>query len=68
MSTITVSPKYQVVIPKEIREALGLRPGQRMEAIRYADRVELVPIVPVKQMRGFLTGIDTGVPREEDRL
>jgi AbrB family looped-hinge helix DNA binding protein len=68
MDAVTISPKYQVVIPKSIRESLGLRPGQKVQAIQYADRIELVPIVPVRQMRGFLRGIDTDVPREGDRL
>ena len=68
MDSVTISPKYQVVIPKSIRESLGLRPGQKVQAILYGNRVELVPIVPVKQMRGFLRGIDTDVPREGDRL
>jgi AbrB family looped-hinge helix DNA binding protein len=67
METVTISPKYQVVIPKSIREALSLRPGQKVQAIQYGNRVELVPVVPVKQMRGFLRGIDTDVPREDDR-
>jgi AbrB family looped-hinge helix DNA binding protein len=67
VDTVTISPKYQVVIPKGIRESLGLRPGQKVQAIQYGDRVELVPIVPVKQMRGFLRGIDTDVRREGDR-
>jgi len=65
---VTISPKYQIVIPKRIRESLGLRPGQRVQAIQYGDRVELVPIVSVKQMKGFLRGMDTDVPREKDRL
>jgi AbrB family looped-hinge helix DNA binding protein len=68
METVTISPKYQVVIPKSIREALGLRPGQKVQVIQYGSRVELVPVVPVKQLRGFLRGIDTDVPREADRL
>jgi AbrB family looped-hinge helix DNA binding protein len=68
MDAVTISPKYQIVIPKSIRESLGLRPGQKVQAIQYGDRVELVPIVPVRQMRGFLRGIDTDVPREGDRL
>lgn len=67
MNTVTVSPKYQIVIPKQIREALGLYPGQKVQAVQHADRIELVPIVPVSQMRGFLKGIDTDVPREDDR-
>ena len=68
METVTISPKFQVVIPKRIREKLGLHPGQKIEAIQYGDRVELVPVKPLKQMRGFLRGIETDVPREVDRL
>ena len=68
MDTVTISPKFQVVIPKRIRETLGLRPGQKIEAIQYGDRVELVPVRPLAEMRGFLHGIDTTVPREADRL
>lgn len=65
---VTLSTKYQVVIPREIRQALGLRPGQKIEAIRYRDRIELVPVKPMAETRGFLRGIDTDVPREPDRL
>jgi len=68
MNTITISPKFQVVIPKQIRERLGLRPGQKIQAIVYDDRIELVPVRPIQQMRGFLRGIDTTVSREDDRL
>ncbi len=68
MDTVTISPKFQVVIPKRIREGLDLRPGQKVQAIQYGDRVELVPLKPAKQLRGFLRGIDTDVPRERDRL
>lgn len=68
MDTVTISPKYQVVIPKAIRESLGLRPGQKVQAIQLGDHVELIPVVPIKKMRGFLKGIDTNVPREPDRL
>jgi len=51
---VTVSPKYQVVIPRAIRESLGLRPGQKVQALQYRDRVEFVPFRPVKSLRGFL--------------
>ena len=68
MTTITVSPKYQVVIPLEIREALGIRPGQKVQAIQYQDRIELIPVRPMRKARGFLKGIDTSVPRDNDRL
>jgi AbrB family looped-hinge helix DNA binding protein len=68
MTTLTISPKYQVVIPKQIREKLDLRPGQRVQAIQYVGRVELVPVRAMGSMRGFLAGIDTTVNRDEDRL
>jgi len=64
MNTVTISPKFQVVIPKEIREQLGLQPGQRVHAIAYGNCIELIPIRAVAQMRGFLEGIDTSVKRE----
>lgn len=68
MASVTVSPKFQVVIPKEVRKKLGLSPGQRIQIVVYGDRIELIPVKPVKRMRGFLRGIDTRVPREEDRV
>lgn len=68
VDAVTISPKYQVVIPKKIREGLDLHPGQKVQAIQYGDRVELVPVRAIREMRGFLRGIDTDVPREDDRL
>jgi AbrB family looped-hinge helix DNA binding protein len=68
MTVVTVSPKFQVVIPQSIREALGLKPGQKVEALQYLDRVEFIPVRPLKAMRGFLKGIDTTVPRDRDRV
>ena len=67
MATVTISPKYQVVIPKSIREELCLAPGQKVQAIVHDNRIELIPLRPVRQMRGFLKGIDTTVEREADR-
>jgi AbrB family looped-hinge helix DNA binding protein len=67
MSAVTVSPKYQVVIPKEIRESLKIQPGQKVQVIAYESRIELVPVRPLKRMRGFLKGIETRVRREPDR-
>ena len=66
--TVTISPKFQVVIPKAIREKLDLHSGQQVQAIEYGDRIEFVPVRPIASMRGFLAGIDTTIPREEDRL
>jgi AbrB family looped-hinge helix DNA binding protein len=68
MTTVTVSPKFQVVIPLAIREALGIRPGQKVQAIQYHDRIELIPVRPMRKARGMLKGIDTSVPRGDDRL
>ncbi|OIP42635.1 AbrB family transcriptional regulator [Candidatus Desantisbacteria bacterium CG2_30_40_21] len=68
METLTVSPKFQVVIPRIIRESLGVRPGQKIQVIRYENRIELIPLTAVKKMRGFLKGIDTTVDREADRI
>jgi AbrB family looped-hinge helix DNA binding protein len=68
MEAVLVSPKYQVVIPRAVRAALGIRPGQRMQVIQYEDRIELVPIRPTPEMRGFLKGIDTTIEREPDRV
>ena len=67
MGTVTISPKFQVVIPKAIREELGLLPGQKVQAIVYGERIELIPVRPMQEMRGFLKGIDTTIDREVDR-
>ena len=68
METVTISPKYQVVIPKRVRRKLGLTPGQKVQAIVYENRIELILVRPVRKMRGFLNGIDTRVNRDDDRL
>jgi AbrB family looped-hinge helix DNA binding protein len=67
MDTLTVSPKFQVVIPKAMRELLHLRPGQELQAFLYDDRIELIPVRKAKDLRGFLKGIDTTVKRVPDR-
>ncbi len=68
MQSVTVSPKYQVVIPKTIREALKLHPGQKMQVVEYAGRIELIPERDIKELRGFLKGINTEFKREKDRI
>ena len=65
--TVTVSPKFQVVIPLAIREAMGIKPGQKVQAIQYGDRIELIPVRSIRKSRGMLKGIDTSVPRDKDR-
>ena len=67
MSIVTISSRYQVVIPKDVRERLKLKPGQKVQAIPFKGRIELIPLEPIENTRGFLKGIDTSVPREADR-
>jgi len=64
MQSVTVSPKYQVVIPRSVRQSLGLRPGQKMQVIEYEGRIELVPERDIRELRGFLKGINTEFERE----
>jgi AbrB family looped-hinge helix DNA binding protein len=68
MTTVTISPKFQVVIPREIRDKLGLRSGQKVRVLAYGSRIELIPVRPIEEMMGFLPGLATEVEREEDRL
>jgi len=68
MQTITVSPEYQVVIPRNIRETLHLHPGQKMKIMEYNGRIELIPDRDISELRGFLKGINTEFVREGDRL
>ena len=68
MATVRVSPKYQVVIPRDVREQIGLKPGEKLQVFVFGDRIELVPVRRLSRMRGFLRGIDTEVPRDEDRV
>ena len=67
MDRVKVSPKYQIVIPKRVREALDLRPGQEVAVLRHQGHIELIPMRPVKEMRGLLRGIDSTIEREPDR-
>lgn len=66
--TLTLSPKFQVAIPKSVRERMELTAGQKFQIVTYGDRIELLPLRSLQSMRGFLAGIDTDVPREDDRL
>lgn len=68
METVTVSPKFQVVIPLAIRQRLALRPGMKLHVFNHDDRVEFVPVRSARQMRGFLRGMDTTIERDSDRL
>ena len=69
MNTVTVSPKYQVVIPEKIRQAMGIKPGQKFEVMEYEGCLEFVPVKSLKSLRGSLKGLDAKAIREkEDRL
>jgi AbrB family looped-hinge helix DNA binding protein len=67
MEAVKISPKFQVVIPKRPREALKLSPGQKLQVVVYGDRIEMIPLRKISEMKGFLKGIDTTVEREPDR-
>lgn len=68
MYAVKISPKFQVVIPREVRDKLRLVAGQKMQVMTYGNRIELIAERDIAEMRGFLSGVDTLVEREEDRL
>ena len=68
MDTVTISPKFQVVIPRRLREQIGLKAGGKMRVLRFGDRIELLPARKARDLRGFLKGMDTSVPRDRDRV
>ena len=68
MRAVTVSPKFQIVIPKDVRESMGIISGQKVQMLTYCNRIELIPLKPMSKMKGFLKGLDTEVIRDEDRI
>jgi len=68
MPYVVLSPKYQIVIPKAVRRSLNLQPGQKLQVFEQEGRIELVPERDIRELRGFLKGIDTSFQREEDRV
>ncbi|MBC7623740.1 MAG: AbrB/MazE/SpoVT family DNA-binding domain-containing protein [Aeromicrobium sp.] len=68
MNTVTISPKFQVVIPQAVREAMQLSPGEKMQVLQFDNRVELIVVRNVKNLRGALSGIDTTFDRDADRI
>ncbi len=68
MPTVRISSRFQLVLPKSVREAMQLKPGQLLRVFTSGDRVEMVPVKDLRSMRGFLEGIDTSVPRDQDRV
>ena len=68
METVTISPKFQVVIPQAVREALRLLPGEKMRVLHFGNRVELIRVRATKEVRGLLAGMDTTIERDTDRV
>ena len=68
MTTVTVSPKFQVVIPREIRESVGLKVGEILQVIQYGRRIEMIPVKTIKSLKGFMKGMNTTFTRDEDRV
>ncbi len=68
MEAVKISPKYQIVIPKKLRDALKLLPGQKIQMVVYGNRIEMIPLRNISEMKGFLKGIDTTIERDPDRL
>ena len=68
MESVNISPKFQVIILKKLRDALKLSPGQRVQMVVYGNRIEMIPLRQISEMKGFLKGIDTAVEREPDKL
>lgn len=67
MNAVTVSPKFQIVIPRDLRNAMDIQPGSKIQILQYENRIELIPLRDPKSLRGFLKGIDTNIDRESDR-
>jgi len=67
MSTLTLSPKFQLVIPKHIRDSMQLKAGTHMQVVQYGDRIEFIPVRPMSTTRGMLAGMNTDFEREDDR-
>lgn len=68
MKAVTVSPKFQVVIPRDLRKSMDIQPGTKVQMLQYENRIELIPLRSAKSLRGFLKGIDTNTDRELDRV
>jgi len=68
MNTVTLSKEYQLIFPEEIREAIGLKAGTSFEVISYNNRIELIPVNSIKNLKGIFKGIDTNIARDDDRI
>jgi len=68
VAVVTISPKFQVVIPRQIRDQLDLEPGQKVQALVFGNRIEFIPLRTARSMRGFVKGLNTTVDRDDDRF
>ncbi len=68
MKAVTISPKFQLVIPSELRKSMDIQPGDKVQIFQYENRIELIPLKNPKSLRGFLKGIDKNVDREFERV
>ena len=69
MDTVTISSKFQMVIPRAIREKWNIKPGQKVRLIVFGNRLEVVPVRDIREARGFLKGMSSNIEREEaDRV
>jgi len=66
METVTISPKFQIVIPQRIRESMGLRSGEKARMLLFRNRIEVIPVRDIRSLRGYLKGIDTAFVRDGD--
>ena len=68
MEKVTISPTFKVVIPRSVRQCLDLQPGQQLQVMVYDGRIELIPVKPARELRGFLQGMSTDLEREVEKL
>lgn len=67
MTTVTVSPKFQVVIPLDVRRRLGLEPGMKLMVVEFNGGLRMTPLKPPSALRGIARGLSATVEREPDR-
>lgn len=63
MKTVIVSSRFQMTIPEQARERLGIKPGDKLQVFVYDGRIQLIPILPIEKARGFLDGIDSKIDK-----
>lgn len=68
METVTISPEFQIVIPQSMREAMGLRSGEKVRMLSFRNRIEVIPVRDIRSLRGYLKGTDTSFVRDGDRV